>query len=148
MPRHDMPTLIGGTLLLLTASAFGVFALRLPLGTAQHMGPGYFPLLAAIVLGLLAVGTIALAFRRSVPINRPTFWPVLWVLASTVLFALTVRTLGLVPAVFLSIVTASIADRSARLVHAVILGIGVSGLSWAIFVALLHLPLTAFRVPL
>ena len=148
MARFDLPTLVGGILLLCTGLAFGVFSLRMPLGTANHMGPGYFPLIVSVVLCLLSVGTIVLSLRRSLAIEMPAVRPLFWVIASTVVFVATARSLGLVPAVFLTIVVASVADEDARPLHAVLLALGLALVSWLVFIVVLRLPLTAFRMPL
>jgi hypothetical protein len=148
MARFDLPTLVGGILLLCTGLAFGFFSLRMPLGTANHMGPGYFPLLVSVVLCVLSVGTIALSLRRSVSIEAPAMRPLFWVIASTVVFVTTTRTLGVVPAVFLTVVMASVADKDARPLHAALLALGASLVSWLVFIVVLRLPLTAFRMPL
>ena len=148
MARIDWPTLVGGLLRLCTGLAFGVFSLRMPLGTANHMGPGYFPLIVADVLSLLSVGTIVLSLRRSVSIEMPAVRPLFWVIASTVAFVATARSLGLVPAVFLTVVVASVADKDARSRHAFLLALGLALVSWLVFIVVLRLPLTAFRMPL
>jgi hypothetical protein len=148
MSGWDKPTLAGGIVLLAVSVAFAVAALRMSVGTAQLMGPGYFPLVVAIILGLLSVGVIALARGRDVAFPMPEFRPLFWVLASTAVFALTLRNVGLVPSIFLTILVASFADRTSRLVPALILGVAIALAAWFVFIVLLGLPLAAWRSPL
>lgn len=95
--------------------AFGVAAIAIgssyPLGTAARMGPGYFPR----ILGILLIGLGALvalrAFRlQGTPLAKTPWRPLLVILASVVVFGITMQPLGLVIATILLIVISSLAS--------------------------------------
>jgi hypothetical protein len=127
------------------ALAFGVSASSLSMGTAARMGPGYFPLMLAVVLGLLGclVATDGIVRRDEMP-DRVSARGVALVAGSVLAFALSMESLGLVPAVALTSFLLSLADRSVRLVPALAAALVLAGSSWAVFTVALGMPWPAF----
>ena len=84
-----------------------------PIGTASNMGPGYFPRALSIIVGALGLCLVVTNLLKplAVPeqLERLKLRPLIMVAASYVSFALTLKTVGLLPAIFIVIVIASFA---------------------------------------
>lgn len=109
-------------------------SLTVEIGTAFRMGPGYFPLVLAGCLILLG-GIVAL---RSLSTPSEPFGPVAWrgmllILPGPVLFALTVRGVGLVPAVALAAFVAAFASRRMSIIAALALALGLALFCYLVF---------------
>ncbi len=121
---------------------FGLLAIVIardyPLGTAARMGPGYFPRGLGILLIALGVILALRAMRISggkIYFGSPK--PLLIVLGSVILFALTAPKLGLVVATILLILTSSTADKEYRwkesVIASVILAVfTIAAFSWGL----------------
>ena len=83
----DRTNALCGALFIATGLFFLVQSLGLEIGTAFRMGPGYFPLVLAIVL--IVLGAILLAQKQGyMPDFGPLFrawWPLLLILAGIVI---------------------------------------------------------------
>ena len=130
--------------------AFGLFfglsaLLGLDLGTALRMGPGYAPLVLAGVLVLLGLLILAGALRRAPePVGRIAWRGLAVLLPAPILFGLTVRGLGFVPAIFLTTLLASFASPRMRPLPALLLAIGVTIFATLVFSVALGLPFRRF----
>lgn len=116
------------------------------LGSARKMGPGYFPLALGALLAAIGLALIvrSLIGRREPPLPEFKWVPLTLVIGAVVMFGLIVRGAGLVPAVFLIALASARASRRFRLVPAILVGLGATVFSWALFVLALGLPLAAF----
>ena len=75
------------------------------------MGPGYFPLVLAIVLIVLGAIILVQAVRvEGEPIGPIAWRGMLFILPAPIFFGLTVRGLGFVPSIFLTALIASFAS--------------------------------------
>jgi hypothetical protein len=108
---------------------------QLTIGTADNMGPGYFPLLLASALVVIGV-IVALKGLREAPqiFGRIPWRGVILVSAAPVLFALTLPGLGFVPATFFTTFTATLASREATLKRSFVTSAIVTVISIAVFV--------------
>lgn len=98
-----------GLLFMLIGLGFAVTALvKLRLGTALSMGPGYFPVILGTLLAALGLA-IALAGLRKAPepLGRMPWARALPVLGAIVLFGTTVRGLGFAPALMMTALVAA-----------------------------------------
>jgi hypothetical protein len=125
--------------------AFAVGALAYDIGDPVRMGPGFFPLIVGALLAFLGV---LIAVTRSSEADDTTITAPPWraaalILGAILVFGLTVRGLGLIPTIFVTSLLASLASRETRLPLAVLLAVGLTVLSVAIFVVALSV-----RVPL
>ena len=123
--------------------AFAITSATYDIGTPLRMGPGFFPLALG---GVLVVLGIAIAVKGFVAGEGGEIGPVPWralalLLGAILFFGFTVRDLGLVPALFVSVLLAALAGRSARVVPAVVIAVGLTVLSVLIFVYALQLRL-------
>ncbi|HTN97694.1 MAG TPA: tripartite tricarboxylate transporter TctB family protein [Nordella sp.] len=124
---------------------FAYHSLIMDIGTAFRMGPGYFPLLLAVLLVLLGIVVLVQATRVQGEPMGPLAWRgMLLILPSPIFFGLTVRGLGFVPAVFLAAFIASFASVRMKPLPAVILSAGVTLFSYLVFSKGLSLPFRAF----
>ena len=116
-----------GVLYVAFGTAAIVIALDYPLGTANRMGPGYFPRglgTLMIVLGLILVGR---SFKlKGEAIGFPTFKPLLIVLGSVAVFGLVAPLGGLVIATILLVFLSSTASHEFRWKEAVIASIALA----------------------
>jgi hypothetical protein len=123
-----------GALFIALGLFFGIYALRsLDLGSLVEMGPGLFPLFLCGLLVLLGTGILlqAEAVQQRLPkIN----WPALaLVTAAPIAFGLTVRRLGLLPALALSVLLAVIAGRRVGWLRGLLTVAGVTVFCVAVF---------------
>jgi hypothetical protein len=130
--------------------AFGLFfglssLLRLEIGSALRMGPGYAPLVLAAVLLLLGVLILAGSLRSaSEGVGRLAWRGMLFLLPAPILFGLTVRGLGFVAAIFLATLLAAFASPRMRPGGALLLAVAVTVVSTLIFSVGLGLPFRRF----
>jgi hypothetical protein len=129
-----MFVVIGGTFLLDTL-------LNLDVGRAAQMGPGYFPMaLSVFLIGLgIAIGLAGLG--SSAPISFAIPWRAIFFISlGPLVYALTVKPLGFVLAVFMLVFLCALANRSVRLTNAVLLAAGLTLIATLIFKLGLNLP--------
>lgn len=142
----DLKDALSGLALMGVGVWFGVTALRrLSLGSANAMGPGYFPLMVAIgltILGLvIALRSIGRATREDSYVGPRAL---ACILVAPVLFAFGVAPLGFVPAVALTGFVAAFGSTLMTLRFALALTAGLTALSTLVFVQLLQMPVQLF----
>lgn len=128
--------LMSGCLFLCFGAAVLFVVRDYPFGTARNMGPGYFPwVLGALLagLGLLLVGR-ALLDRRAEAIEHLALRPLLLVLGGTLLFALLLRPVGLVPAIVAAVLVGAVATPASRPFPALMLAALLAAGSALVFV--------------
>jgi hypothetical protein len=126
--------------------AFAITSSTYEVGTALRMGPGYFPL----VLGsLLVVLGILIAVKGFVAADSDDIGPVPWkamalLVTAFLFFGFTVRGLGIVPTLLVTVFLAAMAGHRARVIPGVVIAGCLTALSVLIFVVLLQLRLPYF----
>ncbi len=121
---------------------FAFSALNLDIGTAFRMGPGYFPLVLAGILILLGVIVAVRALRTGPGHVGPVAWRgMLFILPAPIIFGLTVRGLGMVPALAIIVLMVAYASRSMRPVPAICLTLVLTAFCVGLFSFGLDLPL-------
>src|SRR5688572_22004034 len=139
--RDARKDLLAGATFVGFGLAFAITSSTYEVGTALRMGPGYFPL----VLGsLLVVLGILIAVKGFVAADSDDIGPVPWkalvlLVAALLFFGFTVRGLGIVPALFVTIFLSALAGHRARVIPAVVIAGSLTVLSVLIFVILLQL---------
>ena len=135
---------IGGLILLALSVIFMVGGWQLGLGVPTRLGTGAFPFVTGAILAILAAA-ICIEERRGDGIAETPDWIELFAISAALgVFALTADRLGLVPAVFLTVIVASLPDRTLPMLGKSILGLAVGLVCWGVFVKLLNLPLKPF----
>jgi hypothetical protein len=144
-PSLDPTDAVAGGLFIAFGLAFGASALGLEVGTALRMGPGYAPLALSAVLTLLGLAILLTAFRRTGEAPGRLAWRgMAFLLPAPVLFGLTVRGLGFVPAIFLTALLASFASPRMKAWQALALALAVTIFSTLVFSVALGLPFRRF----
>lgn len=144
MKLHDArKDLLAGAVFTAFGLAFAVTSATYEIGTPLRMGPGFYPLVLGGILVVLGVSIAVKGFVAAEGGDIGTVpWKALVLLVGAILFfGLTVRGLGLVPALFVTVLLAGLADRKARLVPAVVIAASLTALSVLIFVYVLQLRL-------
>lgn len=133
-------------LLLLCVSLFFAYGLiELPIGTAFRMGPGYFPLVLTALLAALSLGIMANGFRgEGEPIGVIPWRALVVITVSIVLYGVTLRGLGLVPALALTVLVSTFAGDKWSAVRAIALTAILVVSCTLVFVNGLGLPLSLF----
>jgi hypothetical protein len=145
--RLNRRDLAAGALFMAIGAFFTLNAwFNLAVGSAFAMGPGYFP----ILLGLVLIGlglAIALAGSRAPasPFGTVSFGAVSWrgvslVTASILFFALTVRGLGMAPALGGATILAALSSDRNSPAFALVVSLCLTTASVLIFVYALRLP--------
>ncbi len=118
--------------------AFGlaavVIASEYPVGSANRMGPGYFPRgLGFLLMFIGAVLTLRALRLSGAPITFPTFRPLLVVLGSVTLFGLAAPHLGIFVATIVLIIASSMASHEFRWKEAIIASLVMAAFTVAAF---------------
>jgi len=143
--KIDKTDALAGGLFILFGLAFGAQSLSLDLGTARNMGPGYFPLLLSGVLILLGMIVLAGSLRgRMQEIGPFALRGLLFILPAPLVFGLTVRGLGFVPAVFLTVIVAGFAAFQWSIWRTLLLAVAVTAFATLVFSYGLGLPFRRF----
>ncbi|MBV7380810.1 tripartite tricarboxylate transporter TctB family protein [Maritimibacter dapengensis] len=146
LPERSRDILGGLALAVIGGGAALRAGTHLNLGSLGNMGPGFFPTILGVALALCGALIAAPALMRGGKpgaIARVNLRAILCVIGSVAVFALTIRLLGLVPSAFLAVVVAGFADPKTKLSTLVLLAIGLSVLSWLVFIVALGMPLSA-----
>jgi hypothetical protein len=134
-----------GLIFVLIAALFAAGSLSLDLGTALRMGPGYFPLVLSGILAALGIAIIVRSLREApLPFGAVPWRGLPLILAAPVVFGLTVRGLGLVPAVALVVLLSSFASRRMGVGLALALTVGLTLFCVLVFSYGLGLPIRLF----
>jgi len=119
--------------------------LNLELGTAFRMGPGYFPLVLAVILTVLGFIVLVQATRvKGEPMGPLALRGMLFILPAPVFFGLTVRGLGFVPSIFFTSLIAAFASSRMKPLMALLLAIAITVFSVVVFSYALGLPFERF----
>lgn len=134
-----------GLILLAIASVFAYGLRQLPIGTAFQMGPGYFPLVLTALLAVLALIIMANGFRGEGESIESMPWRGLTLITiSIVIFSVTLKGLGLIPSLALSVFVSTFADRGWKPLPAILTTALIVPSAYLIFVKGLALPIVAF----
>jgi putative tricarboxylic transport membrane protein len=134
-----------GLLLLAIAGIFATGLLRLPIGTAFRMGPGYFPMVLTILLATLGAAILVNGMRVEGPrVSAVPLRALIFIALPVVFFGLTLRGLGLVLSLGITVLATTLAAREWNPVVAISTTLALVVGCVAIFVVGLGLPLSLF----
>jgi hypothetical protein len=123
-----------GLMFAVVGAAFAIGATNYSIGTGARMGPGYFPLMLGVLLGVLGLGvilgSITIHTADGEPIGRIAWKPLLFIIGANLVFGILLGglpgiglpALGLIAAIYALVVVASLAGSSFHLKSALILG--------------------------
>lgn len=145
LPGSRKDLLAGGTFVFF-GLAFAITSTTYEIGSALRMGPGYFPL---VLGGMLTVLGILIAIKGFVAGEGDDLGPIPWkaaalLVAALLFFGFTVRGLGLVPSLLVTVFMTAMAGRGARVIPAAVISASLTALSVLIFVVVLQLRLPYF----
>ncbi len=124
-----------------------VIASGYQIGTTSHMGPGYFPVACGVILIALGVAIFAFeGFSSSAPHAEPPelrAW--FFIVASILVFAALIETVGFVPAIIATSLTSLLANPRLKPVSAIVSSVTIAALASAIFVWGLRLNVSLFK---
>lgn len=143
-PPHAYFGALGGLALLVLSVVFIVGGIELGVGSPRRLGTGAFPVITGLILAVLSLVVMAGDLRDTSDAERPDWISFVAIGAALAVFALTVGRLGLVPGAFLTVVTASVPDRSLPILGKIALGAVVSLACWGLFIGLIGLPFAPF----
>jgi hypothetical protein len=132
-----------GLIFLIVGAGFaGIAYAQLGLGSMLRMGPGYFPLVLGVLMAILGVAIMLRGLRRAdEPISRPSWRAVIAITSAPIIFALTLRGLGVIGSVALTTGAASLATATMGWRDRVLTVIGLTIGTVIVFVFLLGLNL-------
>lgn len=102
-----------GVLFLVASIFYFVVSYNYATGTAARMGPGFFPRMVSILFGLLSLGVMFGAMSPRAHRETLERWDIkglLWITGSVLLFAVLLPTFGLIVALSVLIIVASLAS--------------------------------------
>jgi putative tricarboxylic transport membrane protein len=142
-PRRVNPRdAAAGLVLVLLGLFFAWNGRGLAVGTADQMGPGYFPLVLAGLLVLLGLGVLAGSLVTPPQGIGVVPWRGVGLTALAILlFGVAVRPLGLGPALAMAVFLAALASRRFRPVPALVLTACMVLFAWAVFIKGLSVPI-------
>lgn len=142
MSNLNVKDLGAGALLAVIGTFFAVYAAyTLNMGTLLFMGPGFFPIMLGVIVA--ALGFLIIIFGlRSAPeeIGTVSWRGVAMVTAAVVVFAMTVRTLGLAPSLFISTMMASLSTNHNSFRQSIYISVAFTVFCIAIFVYAIGMP--------
>ena len=138
--------LLAGLIFIGLGAAFGYAAYGYDLGTALRMGPGAFPLLLAFIMAVLGVVVIVQGFVLGGydEVGGIPWRGAILLLAALVFFGFTIRGLGLVPTLFVTVFISSLASRRNGPVKALIIAAVLTLFCVLIFSYGLGVPIALF----
>lgn len=143
---RDQKEFLAGILFTVIGIIWAQRATTLPLGTATVMGPGYFPLVVAIVLactGLLSVGR-SLRTPDSYTLAPWNVVAMLSILAGIVIFALLIERAGIIAATVVLIMFCNHARLVQKPLEVALLAAFTAAFVAVLFVYVLGLPLPLY----
>jgi len=141
MRDRDLQDLAGGLLLAALGVAVALYARRYGFGTPARMGPGFFPQVLGWILAGLGVAIAVPAWFRQGPKTVLRGKNAVYVLGAIVLFALTLKPLGLVLSCFGASFVATLADEEISWRGRLLVSAGVAAVTVAIFIGGLQMVL-------
>jgi hypothetical protein len=102
-----------GVLFMIVAIFYFFMSFNYVTGTPARMGPGFFPRMVSILLALVGLGVLFSAVARRARVEKLERWDIkglLWIAGSVALFGLLLPTFGLVIALAVLVIVASLAS--------------------------------------
>lgn len=133
---------LSGLLFIVLALLFAWQTQELPMGSAVRMGPGYFPLVLSVLLGLLGLVVMINGLRFDGEMPSSIAWRAVAIITvAVVFFGFAVRPLGFLPALGAAVFISTLGSRLFRLSTAIIITAVMVVFAWAVFIKGLGLPL-------
>lgn len=138
-----------GVMFFIVGLGFAIGAANYGFGTAQQMGPAYFP---AILGGLLAVigvivGLASLGIgKHEDRLDRFHFSSIAWIAGAVGLFAVLLKPAGLLVSLVVLVTGSMLGSHEFRWKEAVVASLVLTGIVWAVFIYGLKLTIPIWPV--
>ena len=145
--NHSLKNVLSGLIFIGIGIAFAYASLGYEMGRAVRMGPGYFPLVLAgilILFGAIIFVQALFSGPDAVPMSAIPWRGLVCLIGALIFFGLTVRGLGLVPSLFLTVFMAAMASKRTGLFGARVMAVAITLLCLGLFVWALGLTLPLF----
>ncbi|GGE42780.1 membrane protein [Agaricicola taiwanensis] len=138
--------MVSGAFLIALGLFFGIYAyVDLNIGSAFRMGPGFFPVVLSGLLILIGIIVVLQSLNAEHPLMTPIAWRGLFfILLSPIVFGLTIRALGFVPAVVLVCGISAFASHRMGVLKAAIITVCMTLFCIGVFYYALGLPVRLF----
>lgn len=142
--HKDRRDLWGGLIVIALGIVTSLHAWSYPIGSASHMGPGFFPMVLGVLL--MVFGSLIIATAQDPPptIQKICFRIVGMVTAAMVSFSVLLAASGLIPAIMASTLLSGLAGRDHDWRLSVKIGLSLSLLSAVIFKYILGMQVHLF----
>ena len=135
MLQKDYRDILGGLLMVGVGLSVAFFAYEnYDPGTLNRMGPGFFPIGLGCLLALFGFFIALPAFFRTGTAIHFELRTLVLVTTSILIFAALMKTMGIMVATFLAVMTSSLADREISWKNRVLVALGVSTIVWVVFI--------------
>lgn len=145
--RKALADILAGGVFIIFGLSFAVAAMvDYDIGTPLQMGPGFLPLLLGgmlVLLGVLVVGSGFVAEREE-PLGTVPWRALVLLPIAFIVFGLTVRNLGAVGSLFITILLAALSSVRISFVSGLLIAAGLTVASVLIFIVVLQLRLPLF----
>lgn len=134
-----------GVMFFAFGAGFVIAGSKYAYGTAERMGPGYFPAIVGVLLALIGIGVAlgAMNVKAEVTQVKKFAWPSLFlIIGSVAVFGMLLEVLGLVASIFLLVCIASFASHEFSWKASVLNAAALIAISLVVFVYLLDLQFT------
>jgi hypothetical protein len=144
--RRALKDILAGTIFIVLGGAFATGSLAYDIGSPLNMGPAFYPLILGIALVGLGLVVVLKGFiaGEGAEMGELDLRAVVLVTAALLFFGLTLRGLGVVGALFGSSLLAAFARSATSVREALLIAVGLTALSVAVFVFALQLRLPLF----
>jgi hypothetical protein len=136
--------IVAGVAFLLMGLLIALASFQYQVGTATHMGPGFFPLLIGVAMASLGAVTAIKAFnaeRELQSISLREIRLALQIIVAVVAFGLLAEPAGAVPAIAASTIVSRLAGGKCGLLEMAILIVALCAIACGIFIFGLGVPL-------
>jgi hypothetical protein len=145
VPLFDNKNVLSGVFFI-GVGGLGLFmAQDYPMGTALRMGPGYFPIVLSAMLILFGIYCLVQGLLK--PEKLPGQWSpraLLILPLATVVFGVLMEHAGFIPALIALVFVSAYAGNEFKFLEVLIMAIGLTIGSWALFIWGLGLPYPLF----
>jgi putative tricarboxylic transport membrane protein len=126
-----------GVMFIIFGALFAIVAQNYDLGTAQRMGPAFFPTILGGLLVVLGIVILLKGFGHSEDdhaVEKFHFGPIAWVLGSVIIFGATLTKLGFVISMAILVVISSMGSHEMKWKEVIALGVGMAILTYLVFI--------------
>jgi hypothetical protein len=116
---------------------FAGFAFKYDFGTAQRMGPAYFPTVLGGLLALIGIAISLKGLSTEDPegkIDKFNFKEIGWVVGSIVLFGILLIPAGAMVAILALVFVSMMGSHEFHWKEALILGVSMAFMTWVVFI--------------